>query len=104
MSDLRSRVDEAAQTVRERLDCAPETGIILGTGLGDLAREIKNERSIRYDEIPHFPTSTVESHAGQLIAGELSGKPVLVMGGRFHAYEGYSLEHVTFPEIGRAHV
>jgi purine-nucleoside phosphorylase len=76
---------------------APDFGIILGTGLGDLVREIKIRYSLPYDEIPHFPVSTVESHSGKLIFGQLAGRNVVVMQGRFHYYEGYTMEQVVFP-------
>ena len=79
------------------LDLKPTVGIILGTGLGGLADRIEKHKIIPYRDIPHFPESTVESHAGQLIAGHLGGKAVLAFQGRFHFYEGYSLEEVTFP-------
>jgi purine-nucleoside phosphorylase len=97
MSDLRTRIEEAAEAIRSRLECKPRIGIILGTGLGNLARQIEGAREMKYEEIPHFPRSTVQSHAGQFIAGTLAGQEVVVMEGRFHYYEGYSLEQVTFP-------
>jgi len=75
----------------------PEIGIILGTGLGKMVREINIECQIDYEEIPNFPVSTVEFHKGKLIYGELSGKKVLAMQGRFHYYEGYTMEEITFP-------
>jgi purine-nucleoside phosphorylase len=75
----------------------PGIGIILGTGLGGLAREIAQETVINYEDIPHFPVSTVESHHGRLIFGTLGGKNVVAMQGRFHYYEGYSMQQVTFP-------
>ncbi len=75
----------------------PETGIILGTGLGGLVKEILVEFVLPYTEIPHFPVSTVEGHSGKLIFGELSSKKVVVMQGRFHFYEGYSMKEITFP-------
>jgi purine-nucleoside phosphorylase len=75
----------------------PAIGIILGTGLGGLTKEIRPEAVVDYDRIPHFPVSTVESHHGKLIFGTLAGKPVVAMQGRFHMYEGYSLQQVTFP-------
>lgn len=74
-----------------------QIGIILGTGLGSLVNEIEIEESIDYDEIPNFPEATVEFHSGKLIFGKLEGKNVIVMNGRFHYYEGYSLQEVTFP-------
>ncbi len=87
----------AAERVRERFDRTPAAAIILGTGLGGLAREIAVEVTIPYPEIPGFPVSTVESHAGQLLCGTLGGKTVMAMQGRFHRYEGYTLQQVTFP-------
>ncbi len=76
---------------------APEIGIILGTGLGNLATKIEVELTVPYEEIPHFPLSTVESHTGQLIYGKIEGKQVLAMQGRFHYYEGYNMEQIAFP-------
>jgi purine-nucleoside phosphorylase len=76
----------------------PETAIILGTGLGQLASEISDRTEIPYKDIPNFPVSTVEGHAGKLIFGRLGGKDILAMDGRFHFYEGYSMKDVTFPE------
>ncbi|MCF6240455.1 MAG: purine-nucleoside phosphorylase [Bacteroidales bacterium] len=75
----------------------PEIGIVLGTGLGGLINEIEVEKSVDYDKIPNFPVSTVESHHGKLIYGKLSGKRIIAMQGRFHFYEGYSFQQVTFP-------
>lgn len=75
----------------------PEVGIILGTGLGGLVKEIRSDFEIPYEEIPNFPVSTVEGHHGKLIFGELGGKKVMAMKGRFHFYEGYSMEQITFP-------
>ena len=75
----------------------PETGIILGTGLGTLANEVDVEHEISYADIPHFPLSTVESHAGRLLLGRLSGRPVAVLQGRFHYYEGYTMQQVVMP-------
>ncbi|MBK8984156.1 MAG: purine-nucleoside phosphorylase [Ignavibacteria bacterium] len=75
----------------------PETGIILGTGLGGLVKYIDIELEIDYSDIPHFPVSTVESHSGKLIFGKLSGKNIVAMQGRFHYYEGYTMDEVTFP-------
>ena len=83
--------------MQARCEVEPMIGIILGTGLGELARDIRIEASIPYGEIPHFPLSTVESHEGRLLLGTLAGTPVVVMQGRFHFYEGYTLRDVTFP-------
>ena len=91
------QVQAAAEVVRRAGKLAPEVGIILGTGLGGLADEIDVEARVPYEEIPGFPLSTVESHAGRLLLGRLGGKPVVAMQGRFHRYEGYSLAAVTFP-------
>lgn len=97
VSDLPARITEAVEVIRRRTDLRPDIAVILGTGLGGLAQEIAAEVSIPYEEIPHFPLSTVESHTGRLILGRLEGKPVVAMQGRFHRYEGYSLQQVTFP-------
>lgn len=94
---LYDQVQEAAQAVRAKWTTTPRVGLILGTGLGGLASEIQTEAALKYEEIPHFPTSTVESHAGRLVCGQLEGKPVLAMEGRFHFYEGYSLKQITLP-------
>ncbi len=90
-------VEAAAAVVRARYGVSPEVAIVLGTGLGGLARAIDVEMSVPYEEIPGFPLSTVESHAGRLLLGTLSGKRVVAMQGRFHRYEGYSLQQVTLP-------
>jgi purine-nucleoside phosphorylase len=94
---LYDRVQAAARTIRDRSPRRPAAAIILGTGLGGLAKEIKVEAVLPYEEIPGFPLSTVEAHAGRLILGTLSGKPVVAMQGRLHRYEGHSLQQVTFP-------
>ena len=94
---LTGRIDEAAAAIRARSGSAPAVGVILGTGLGGLAERIQVETAIPYEEIPHFPLSTVESHSGRLLLGTLGGKPVVAMQGRFHRYEGYTLQQVTFP-------
>ncbi len=94
---LYDRVQAAAGVVRGQSALVPEIGIILGTGLGGLAREIVVEAEVPYAEIPGFPLSTVETHAGRLLLGRLGGRPVVAMQGRFHRYEGYDLQQVTFP-------
>jgi purine-nucleoside phosphorylase len=91
------RIEAAADAVRARIGVSPEIAIILGTGLGGLASVIDEPVAVEYGEIPGFPLSTVESHAGRLIAGSIWGRPVVAMQGRFHRYEGYSLQQVTFP-------
>ena len=95
--ELMTRIEEALATVRRRCALVPEVGIILGTGLGEFATVLETEAVIPYAEIPHFATSTVESHAGELHLGRLAGRPVAVMKGRVHYYEGYSMRQVTFP-------
>jgi len=97
MSEVYMQVKEALTVIRKHTDFKPEIAITLGTGLGSLAKEIKQAVKIPYADIPHFPVSTVETHAGQLILGNLMGKRVVVMQGRFHRYEGYDLKQVTFP-------
>ncbi len=94
---LYDRIQQAAAVVRGRSTLAPRVAVVLGTGLGGLAREIQAEVVIPYEEIPGFPLSTVESHAGRLLLGRLRGTSVVAMQGRFHRYEGYSLPDVTFP-------
>lgn len=90
-------IQETAAWIKERMPNKPETAIILGTGLGRLSESIEKEVCIPYSEIPNFPVSTVEGHAGQLIFGRLGGKDIMAMEGRFHYYEGYSMKEVTFP-------
>lgn len=97
MEDLKKMIDEAVAFVRTKTKSTPKIGIILGTGLGGLAKTVKRDVEIPYDQIPHFPISTVESHAGKLLFGKVGGKNVVAMEGRFHYYEGYTLKQVTFP-------
>lgn len=92
---LKTNIDEAIKAIGAK--SAPEFGIILGTGLGGLAQAIKTEQKIPYEKIPHFAKSTVASHKGDLILGTLEGRRVVAMEGRFHAYEGYSMDQITFP-------
>jgi len=96
-TSLFDRVQTAAAVVRRRSPLVPEAGIVLGTGLGGLAGEIAVEAEVPYEQIPGFPLSTVETHAGKLLLGRLAGRPVVAMQGRFHRYEGYDLQQVTFP-------
>src|SRR5262245_28315159 len=84
------KVQEASRMVRSHWSETPSVGLVLGTGLGALAREIETAAAISYPEIPYFPKSTVESHKGQLVCGTLIGHPVMAMEGRFHLYEGYT--------------
>ena len=97
MLGLAKQIDEAAAFIRSRWLGIPKAGMILGTGLGGLAAQITSKTAIPYAESPHFPASTSPSHAGQLVCGELRGVPIVAMEGRFHFYEGYSMQQVTFP-------
>src|SRR5512137_1179003 len=97
MTQLRSDIEEALRFLRTKTTMQPGIGIILGTGLGGLVKEIKVETVVDYAEIPHFPISTVESHHGKLIFGTLGNKQVVAMQGRFHFYEGYTMQQITFP-------
>ena len=90
-------IKNTANFIKEKTNFSPEVGIILGTGLGGLVSEIEIQHSLAYNEIPNFPVSTVEGHSGRLIFGTLGGKNIIAMQGRFHFYEGYSIERVTFP-------
>jgi len=96
-TSLFDRVHTAADVVRRRSPLVPEVGVVLGTGLVGLARAIAVEAEMPYQQIPGFPLSTVETHAGKLLLGRLAGRPVVAMQGRFHRYEGYDLQQVTFP-------
>jgi len=97
MSDLINNIKESVDLIRSKGISKPELGIVLGTGLGNLANEIESTHEISYDDLPNFPKSTVQSHEGKLIFGQLSGKNVVAMQGRFHFYEGYNMKEVTFP-------
>lgn len=96
-TELRKNIREAVSFIRTKTSAKPAVGIILGTGLGGLTKEIKVKVRIPYGDIPHFPVSTVESHSGRLLLGTLAGKEVVAMQGRFHLYEGYILKQITFP-------
>lgn len=95
--NLYDQIEEAAAFVRGRIKSSPTVGVICGTGMGELGDKPEGLVKVPYQEIPHFPVSTVESHKGFLCSGRLAGKDVLVMQGRFHRYEGYSMQQVTFP-------
>jgi purine-nucleoside phosphorylase len=97
MSDLISAINETLDVIREKIQGDYPVGIILGTGLGELVKEIKIEQEIDYSDLPHFPLSTVESHKGKLIFGTIGKKKVVAMQGRFHYYEGYSMQQITYP-------
>jgi purine-nucleoside phosphorylase len=90
-------IQETVKYIRAKTNSKPKIGIILGTGLGGLVKEVKKEITIDYRDIPYFPVSTVESHHGKLIFGTLSGKKIVAMQGRFHLYEGYDMKQITFP-------
>ena len=92
------KIQETASWLKQRMTTSPKTAIILGTGLGQLASEITDKYEFPYNEIPNFPVSTVEGHAGKLIFGKLGGKDIMAMEGRFHFYEGCDMKEVTFPE------
>ena len=97
MSELINKINETLSVIRKYTNNEYEIGIILGTGLGGLVSEIKIEHEIDYSKLPHFPLSTVESHKGKLILGSINGKKVVAMQGRFHYYEGYSMQQITYP-------
>lgn len=94
---LIEKINEAASYLKSQFIEQPKVGIILGTGLGGLVKEIEIQKSIDYKDIPHFPVSTVEGHSGRMIIGKIGNVPVMAMQGRFHYYEGYKMEQVTFP-------
>lgn len=94
---MKEELNKTVEFLKEKGFDQPQIGIILGTGLGKLVDHINVEKEISYNHIPHFPTATVEFHQGKFIYGELGGKKVVVMQGRFHVYEGYSLQDVTYP-------
>src|SRR5438094_7306634 len=97
MLDLYDQIEEAKRAVDSRWAGRPKVGIILGTGLGGLAEEIEAAAKLDYEAIPHVPRSTDVSHAGRLVCGKLAGTTVVAMEGRFHYYEGYTLQQITFP-------
>ena len=97
MTELRDKIDAAVEAVRERSDLKPTVAIILGTGLDRLADSIEDKTAIPYDEIPGFAQPTVAHHVGELVLGTLAGRQVVAMNGRFHYYEGYCMQEVTFP-------
>lgn len=97
MSDLITKINETLEVIKKKVKEPYEIGIILGTGLGGLVKEIEIENVFDYSELPHFPLSTVESHKGKLIFGKIGGKRVVAMQGRFHYYEGYTMQQITYP-------
>ncbi len=94
---LFDQIAEAVTSIQQRFSLKPRAGIILGSGLGNVAHDIEGAVTFPYEELPHFPRSTAIGHKGQLVCGRLAGVPVVAMEGRFHAYEGYSLQQITFP-------
>lgn len=92
-----AQIDQAAGAIRENIKALPEVGMILGSGLGGLADRVENPVVIPYDSIPHWPQTTVQGHAGRLVIGQLVGKDVMVLQGRTHYYEGYSMDRITLP-------
>ncbi|MFC1863378.1 purine-nucleoside phosphorylase [Thermodesulfobacteriota bacterium] len=94
---MEEKIREAAQYLSSKIDISPEIGMVLGTGLGNLTEKMEVCSRIPYQQIPHFPLSTVEGHKGTLLVGRSSGRPLLALEGRFHIYEGYSLDEITFP-------
>lgn len=97
MKNLLETINETSSYIKDKIDFIPQIGLILGSGLGTLANEIESPIILDYKDIPNFPVSTVEGHEGRLVLGELQGKKVIAMQGRFHYYEGYSMQEVTFP-------
>ena len=97
MLELHQKMEEATAAIKSAWPHTPHTGIILGTGLGSLVEQIEVQATLDYADIPNFPQSTATSHAGRLVCGQLEGKPVMAMEGRFHMYEGYSLKDITLP-------
>jgi len=97
MLELAEKIEAACEAISEQYSDRPKIGLILGTGLSGLSEQIDQQAVLPYEQIPHFPCSTVESHTGQLVCGKLAGQNILAMEGRFHYYEGYSLQEVTFP-------
>src|SRR5262249_52476096 len=97
MPDLYDQLQEAKTAIQSKWSGRPRVGIILGTGLGGLTEDIRAETTFPYRDLPHFPVSTAPSHVGRLVCGQLGGKTVMAMEGRFHFYEGYKLQQITFP-------
>ena len=97
MLHIQTQIKEAVAEIRKHWNGTPKVGIILGTGLGGVAESIQVEAQLSYSEIPHFPTSTAMTHAGNLLCGKFNGMDVIAMEGRIHAYEGYSFQQITFP-------
>src|SRR5689334_25150905 len=97
MADEMQKFDEALSYLKKAYPHVPEIGIVLGSGLSNFIEDVEVEMEVGYDQIPHFPVSTVEGHKGKLVFGKLNGKTVVAMAGRFHFYEGYSAQNVVYP-------
>jgi purine-nucleoside phosphorylase len=97
MSDLLKNINETVSFIRKKISDIPDVGVVLGSGLGNFINEIEADHEISYESLPHFPVSTVKGHKGRLLFGKLGAKRVVVMAGRFHFYEGYSMQEVVFP-------
>src|SRR5690349_17189756 len=97
MAKAMKQLKEAVKFLQKKYSSQPQVGVVLGTGLGKFVNEIEVEKEIDYKDIPRFPVSTVEGHTGKLIFGELAGKKIVAMSGRFHYYEGYSADEIVFP-------
>lgn len=97
MSDILKKINETVAFIRQQYQVQSQVGVVLGSGLGQFTDELQVEKDISYNEIPHFPVSTVEGHKGKLVFGKLGNKNVVVMAGRFHFYEGYSIQDVVYP-------
>lgn len=97
MLSLKSQIEESISYIRTKTNVVPDVAIVLGTGLGALVNQASNKTEIHYSAIPNFPTSTIETHAGTLVFGVIGGKNVVIMNGRLHYYEGYTMQEITFP-------
>jgi purine-nucleoside phosphorylase len=97
MLELKDQINSTVEYIRTQTDIVPEVAVILGSGLGALAHQVEDSLQIPYEKIPHFSVPTLEAHAGNLVLGIIEGKKVVVMQGRFHYYEGYSMKEITFP-------
>src|SRR5690554_1169996 len=97
IENMIEKINEAKNFINTKTSVQPEIGLILGSGLGVLAELIEDAVSIPYEQIPNFPVSTVEGHAGELIIGQIKGRSVIMMNGRFHLYEGYAVDTISFP-------
>src|SRR5690606_33869563 len=97
LNQLLKKIKEAKEYISKKHTLNPTIGVVLGSGLGDFAEELADPIAIDYEDIPHFPQTTVEGHQGRLIIGKLGHQPVIMLQGRYHYYEGYTMQEVTFP-------